>query len=251
MKKATLVVLAVAGAAAAGFLAQRWIGEVEQPVGDDAAIAGTGAEGGESPTDSAAAAAADATPAPVIPDTLPSFQLADREGKLRSLQDWTGQPLLINYWATWCGPCRREIPLLNALRAEGMPPKLEVIGIAVDFRDDVLAYASETPFTYPLLIGEEDGLEAMKQMGIQGGALPITVFADSRQRILTVKVGELHRDEAELMLARLAAVDSGQETIAQAKETLEAALKELATQKALQEGSKAAKTAGSGTVPAG
>jgi thiol-disulfide isomerase/thioredoxin len=254
MRKAYLVVLAVAGAAALGFFAQHWLdGDGQPAVGEAATVqAGASAEPAAEPlTDAAAAAIASETaPAPVIPDALPRFQLADREGRMRSLQDWAGRPLMVNYWATWCAPCRREIPLLNALRSEGLAPKLEVIGIAVDFRDDVLAYAGETPIDYPLLIGEEDGLEAVQLMGMHA-AFPFTVFADSQQRILTVKVGELHRDEAELILARLAAVDGGRETIAQAKTKLDTALKDLATLKATKEGVSAAKAASSGTVPAG
>src|SRR5690606_10336557 len=170
-------------------------------------------------------------PAPTVPDTLPSFALADTEGKMRSLADWAGRPLMINYWATWCAPCRREIPLLNQLRAEGLAPRLEVIGIAVDFREDVLAYAQETPIDYPVLIGEEEGLAAVQAMGMQP-AFPFTVFADSQQRILTVKVGELHRDEAELILTRLAAVDAGTLTQADARTQIDAGLKELAARRA-------------------
>ncbi len=60
---------------------------------------------------------------------------------------------------------------------------MEIIGIAVDFRDDVLKYVAENPISYPLLIGEEDGLEAVKSVGMQP-AFPFTVFADSKQRIV-------------------------------------------------------------------
>ena len=48
----------------------------------------------------------------------PQFELADRDGKKRKLSDWAGRPVVVNFWATWCGPCRREIPLLNKVRAE-------------------------------------------------------------------------------------------------------------------------------------
>jgi thiol-disulfide isomerase/thioredoxin len=225
MRNIWIVVPAVAAAAVLGFFAHRWLGgpqaPEEAPAATASAVAGTGDEG----------APADSPPALVIPETLPQFSLADRDGKLRTLGEWTGQPLMVNYWATWCLPCRREIPLLNELRAPGRGPKVEVIGIAVDFRDDVLKYASETPIDYPLLIGEEDGLKAVEAMGMQP-AFPFTVFADSRQRILTVKVGELHRDDAELILARLWAVDAGTLPLEQAKMEIDAGLKDLATRRA-------------------
>lgn len=234
--KSAWIVPAVAGAAVLGFLTHRWIGGTD---------GGASSAPASATADAASVAAEDATsveaakPPLVIPETLPQFSLADREGKQRTLQDWAGQPLLINYWATWCAPCRREIPLLNALRAEGKAQKLEVIGVAVDFRDDVLAYASETPIDYPLLIGEEDGLKAVEAMGMQP-AFPFTVFADSKQRIVTVKVGELHRDEAELILGKVMAIDAGTLPLAAARTEIDAALKELAARRATDEATAAA-----------
>jgi thiol-disulfide isomerase/thioredoxin len=226
MRTVWIVVPAVAAAAALGFVAQRWMGGSAEPA-SSAAVA---------TADSPAPPADGATPlapasSPTIPATLPQFQLADRDGRMRTLGEWSGRPLLVNYWATWCAPCRREIPLLNELRAPGAAHGVEVIGIAVDFREDVLHYASETPIDYPLLIGEEDGLAAVTAMGMTP-AFPFTVFADSRQRILTVKVGELHRDDAELILARLAAFDAGSLSLDQARTQIDAGLKELATRRA-------------------
>lgn len=231
MKKAVLIIPAVAVAAVAGALAQRWLAAPQEAV----------AVPQEAPLVAGLEAAEDAA-SPAVPTSLPGFALADIEGEMRTLAHWSGRPLLVNYWATWCAPCRREIPLLNELRAEALAPGLEVIGIAVDFREDVLAYAQETPIDYPLLIGEEDGLAAVQAMGMQP-AFPFTVFADSQQRILTVKVGELHRDEAELILERLAAVDAGTLTLADARGQIDAGLKELATRRAAA-GDAAATSAG-------
>lgn len=225
--RAIWIVPAVAAAAVLGFFAQRWIAA---PAGDAAAASSAAVE--EPVVDGLAEEAE--VPALVIPATLPTFSLADAEGRQRTLQDWAGRPLMVNYWATWCGPCRREIPLLNELRAAGKPKNLEIIGVAVDFRDDVLAYASETPISYPLLIGEEDGLKAVEAMGMQP-AFPFTVFADSQQRIVTVKVGELHRDEAEVILDKLAAIDAGTLPLDQAKGEIDAALKALAARRAIDE----------------
>lgn len=243
--KSVWIVPAVAVAAVVGFFAQRWIAA---PASDAPAVATVDAApvAEDGLTDEAA------TPALVIPATLPTFSLADVDGRQRTLQDWAGRPLMVNYWATWCGPCRREIPLLNELRAAGKPPKLEIIGVAVDFRDDVLAYASETPISYPLLIGEEDGLTAVESMGMQP-AFPFTVFADSKQRIVTVKVGELHRDEAELILDKLAAIDAGTLPIEQARTQIDEALKELAARRATEKAAAEATgtTAGAPRTPAG
>lgn len=225
MNRPVLILGAVAVAVVAGVLVQRWTAG-EDAAGMDKPPAIADGQSGRAGDD----ATADADAA-VVPDVLPQFQLADTDGEMKSLAHWAGRPLLVNYWATWCAPCRREIPLLNELRAEALVPNLEVVGIAVDFRDDVLNYAKTTPIHYPMLIGEEDGLEAVQAMGMQP-AFPFTVFADSQQRILTVKVGELHRDEAELILGRLAAVEAGTLQLADARAEIDAGLKELAARRA-------------------
>lgn len=176
----------------------------------------------------------DASLAPkALPETLPQFELKDRDGKLRKLGEWKGQPLIVNYWATWCAPCVREIPLLSQLRRERAGEKLEVIGIAVDFRDDVLKFADSHALDYPLLIGEEDGLAAVSAVGMQP-AFPFTLFADSQQRIVAMKIGELHHDEATLILDRVAAVDAGSLALDQAREEIREGLKDLSTRRALE-----------------
>jgi thiol-disulfide isomerase/thioredoxin len=187
----------------------------------------------QAPTDAAATDAAD-EPAPekkALPETLPQFELKDREGTVRTLGHWKGRPLVVNYWATWCPPCVREIPLLSRLRQDHKAQSLEVIGIAVDFRDDVLAFAARKNLDYPLLIGEEDGLAAVTAVGMEP-TFPFTIFADSQQRIVALKVGELHEDEATLIIDRVAKVDGGTLDLPAAREQISEGLKDLATRRA-------------------
>jgi thiol-disulfide isomerase/thioredoxin len=172
-----------------------------------------------------------AAPPRAVPETLPSIELADRAGKKTQLTSFAGRPLLINFWATWCAPCRREIPLLNQLRAERQAQRLEVVGIAVDFREDVLEYVQKTRVDYPLLIGEEDGLAAADAFGV-GLAFPVSVFVASNSAILAVKIGELHRNEAEFILDQIAAVDGGRLQAADARKLIVAKLAEFAQQRA-------------------
>jgi hypothetical protein len=117
------------------------------------------------------------------------------------------------------------------LRHDRAAQKLEIIGIAVDFRDDVLKYATATTISYPLLIGEDDGLEAVKAMGMQP-QFPFTVFADSKQRIIALKVGELHQDDADLILDKVVAVDAGRLDLASARNQITEGLKALADKRA-------------------
>jgi thiol-disulfide isomerase/thioredoxin len=149
-------------------------------------------------------------PASVIPDRRPDVTLADRDGKPRNLAEWNGRPQVINFWATWCAPCRREIPMLNALAKDGAWPDIALIGIAIDFRQDVLDYLAETPIDYTVLIGEDDGFAAARAFGVASLGLPFTAFIDSQGRIVTIHVGELHRPQADVILSIVRALDAGQ-----------------------------------------
>jgi thiol-disulfide isomerase/thioredoxin len=168
------------------------------------------------------------TDAPVKPAqlvaTLPDFRLADRGGHVRSLADWPDKALIVNFWATWCAPCRREIPLLVKLQREHGAEGFQVVGIAVDFRDKVLAYADEMQIDYPLLIGEQDGLEAAAAFGVEAVGFPFTVFSDRKGRIVTAHLGELTEPEAALILEAVRQVDAGRQTPEAARARLDEAL---------------------------
>jgi thiol-disulfide isomerase/thioredoxin len=168
-----------------------------------------------------------AQPAQQLVETLPRFELADREGQMRSLQDWPDQALIVNFWATWCAPCRREIPLLQQLQRDHAAEGFQVIGIAVDFRDKVLAYADEMQIDYPLLIGEQEALDAAAAFGVTTVGLPFTVFSDRQGRIVTAHLGELTAAEAGLILDAVRRVDSGETSPDAARTALEAALAAL------------------------
>jgi thiol-disulfide isomerase/thioredoxin len=145
----------------------------------------------------------------VIPEFRPDVTLADRDGKPRALSEWDGKPAVINFWATWCAPCRREIPMLNTLAREESYARFEIIGIAIDFREDVLKYLETRPIDYTVLIGEQDGMAAARAFGMDSIGLPFTAFTDQQGRIATIHVGELHRDQAEVILSAVQAVDAG------------------------------------------
>jgi len=180
----------------------------------------------QSPAPDAAPAAIE-VPAAQLAATLPDFQLADRDGQLKSLQDWPDQALIVNFWATWCAPCRREIPLLQQLQRDHGPEGFQVIGIAVDFRDKVLAYADEMQIEYPLLIGEQEALDAAAAFGVEAVGFPFTVFSDRQGRIVTSHMGELTAVQASLILDAVRNVDSGLVSIESARADLETALARL------------------------
>jgi len=170
-----------------------------------------------------------ARPAAVaVPEVRPLFSLPDAAGQPRAISEWDGRALMVNFWATWCAPCRREIPLLNELRAEYAGRGFEVVGVAVDFRDDVLEYMQTTPIDYPVLIGEQDGLEVAQAFGMQSMGFPATVFTDRQGRIVTIHVGELHRYQADVILAAVLEVEAGTLALDEARSRIQ---RELAAMK--------------------
>ncbi len=156
-----------------------------------------------------------------VPAVRPVFSLADTAGKVRSITEWDGRSLMVNFWATWCPPCRREIPLLNALQREHAGAGFQVIGVAVDLRESVLGYLKKTPVDYPVLIGEQDGLDAAKAFGVATTGFPFTIFTDRAGNIVTVFVGELHREEAGVILRAVLDINAGHTTLAQARPRIE------------------------------
>ncbi len=166
-------------------------------------------------------------PPPTVPASRPDITLKDLEGKPRRLAEWDGKSLVINFWATWCAPCRREIPLLNRIRSEYGSKGFEVVGIAVDFADDVRAFTKDFPIRYPLLIGEEDGLAAARAFGVETMAFPFTAFIDAHGRVVAVHLGELHPAQLEAILGVVSRVNSGELTPVAARAAVTAALNRL------------------------
>ncbi|HEY6644675.1 TlpA disulfide reductase family protein [Povalibacter sp.] len=156
--------------------------------------------------------AALAEPEPKVPTDLPDFTLEDRDGNRRSIRSWSGKSMIVNFWATWCAPCRREIPLLREINKTHESEGFQVVGVAVDFRDDVLKYATEIGIDYPILIGEQDGFEAVSSFGMGSLGFPFTVFTDNQGRIVLTHLGELTKTQSVVMLDAVKRVNSGELT---------------------------------------
>jgi len=170
---------------------------------------------------------ADAPLPPTIPDRLPQFSLADRAGKATPIASFAGKSLIINFWATWCAPCRREIPLLESLEAEWAGRGVSVVGIAVDFPDKVSEFADRLKIPYPLLIGEQDALDAAAAFGVSSPVFPFTVFTDRQGEVVALFVGELHRPQAELILSQVQSLNHGQVQLPAARTAIVAGLHAL------------------------
>jgi len=167
-----------------------------------------------------------------IPDRLPKFALADRAGKATSIASFGGKSLIINFWATWCAPCRSEIPLLETLHTEWAGRDVSVVGIAVDYRDKVLEFADRFKIAYPLLIGEQDALDAAAALGVQSPVFPFTVFTDRRGEVVALYIGELHRPQAELILSEVQNLNKDRVELPAARRAIAEGLRALAAKNA-------------------
>jgi hypothetical protein len=112
--------------------------------------------------------------------------------------------------------------MLNALARDPAYAEFEVIGIAIDFREDVMRYLGETPIDYEVLIGEQDGLDAARAFGVESMALPFTAFTDRTGRVATIHMGELRRPQADVILAAIRAVDAGEINMNAARDRIRA-----------------------------
>jgi thiol-disulfide isomerase/thioredoxin len=131
--------------------------------------------------------------APAYPDAdklieqrRPDFLLPDTDNRPRAVSEWDGRALLINFWATWCEPCRKEIPALNAIRAEFKNEGFEVLGVALDLPDQVAEFRAQVPVDYPVLLGQAAADEMLRRYGNSGGGLPYSVFVDRRGIIRSI-----------------------------------------------------------------
>ena len=156
----------------------------------------------------------------VFAQSLPEFSLADLNGTTRSISEWSGQPLVINFWATWCAPCRREMPLLQTLHQEREDDELEVIGIAIDRFDAVAAYINESGITYLILAGEQEAMNVAEQFGPEFIALPFTVFTAPDGQVLLLHAGEIHAEQLRKILNVSDRVARGQLSAAEARSLL-------------------------------
>ena len=150
-----------------------------------------------------AAASPIARPAPVqlaVGDRRPEFSLPDTKGVTRSVAEWDGKLLIINFWATWCPPCLEEIPAFVRLQAEYGAQGVQFLGVALDNEENVRRFVIEHGVNYPSLHGQRDAIELSKRYGNSVGALPYTVAVSRRGAVLATHHGVLDESAAKALI---------------------------------------------------
>ncbi|KOR33498.1 hypothetical protein TI05_00670 [Achromatium sp. WMS3] len=135
---------------------------------------------------------------------LPKFDLLDINGKLQASNQWEGKILILNFWATWCGPCLREIPEFIQLQEELHSQGLQFVGIAIDEHEKVRNFATKTKINYPILLGDDPQvLRLLARLGNRFGALPFSIIFAPDGVIIHRGVGELTVDTIRTKIAAL------------------------------------------------
>ena len=122
-------------------------------------------------------------------------RFADPAGRPWSMAALRGKPVVLNFWATWCAPCVRELPQFERFHREYSRRGWQVVGLAIDSANAVNEFLQRTPVTYPIGVAGMDGPELMLALGNGQGALPFTVVLDRDGQVVQRRLGETHFDE--------------------------------------------------------
>lgn len=126
---------------------------------------------------------------------LPNITLPDLTGTERKLSEWQGKILVLNFWATWCSPCRKEIPEFIKLQTEFGEEGLQFVGIAVEELETVKEYSDFAGINYPTLIGQVTGINLSIPLGNMISTVPFTAIFDRQGKIVHRQLGELSREK--------------------------------------------------------
>ena len=134
--------------------------------------------------------------------TLP---LQDLTGKAQSLSQWRGKVLVVNFWATWCEPCREEVPALVRTQEKYSPNNLQIVGISLDSASKVREFAKEFKIQYPLVVAGLDSIEITRKLGNKAATLPYTLVLDAAGRIQARHLGGISEAQLEAVVRPLLA----------------------------------------------
>jgi thiol-disulfide isomerase/thioredoxin len=132
-----------------------------------------------------------------------ALELPDVDGRRQVMAQWRGKVLVVNFWATWCAPCREEIPGFIESQKRYGSESVQFVGIAIDTPERIAPYAKEIGINYPLLVGRIDSMEFAKRAGDRSGVLPFTLVIGRDGKMLASEVGVLKPERLENLIKSL------------------------------------------------
>lgn len=180
MKRWAALFAVALAAGAAGWLAGHWLTQGD-PAPEAAEAVGGGIEGSRRPV----------------------FSLPGLDGKRHDISRWDGRVILLNFWATWCAPCREEMPMLDELQAHYGNRGLQVIGVALDRPGAVQQFVERLGIDYPILVDDASGIDIARRYGNRRGVLPFSVLIRRDGVVDRVLYGKLEREELEPAVSAL------------------------------------------------
>jgi thiol-disulfide isomerase/thioredoxin len=127
--------------------------------------------------------------------------MADLQGATRRLADWQGRPMLLNFWASWCAPCVREMPELDSLQKQF--PQVQFIGIGIDTAVKIRKFLLKVPVSYPLLVLGTSGIDTLRDLGDTAAGLPFTLILTADGSVKRSILGKIRPDDVRNTLASL------------------------------------------------
>lgn len=143
--------------------------------------------------------------------TVPDFNYADLSGKQRFSNEWKAKVLVLNFWASWCPPCREETPLFVELQEQYQSNNVKFVGIAVDDVEPVQEFADTYGVNYPILMGDIKAITLSRKLGNRFEGLPFTVVAAPGGKVLLTHAGGMTREQLEPVLRQ--AIDASRRTL--------------------------------------
>ena len=130
-------------------------------------------------------------------EAIATASFYDLQEKVQPLAQWKGKVLVVNFWATWCPPCLAEIPEFIHLQKQYEKQGVQIIGIAIDQKSKVQAYAKDVGMNYPVLLGDLAGIELARRTGNPQGGLPYTLIVDRSGNVVATQLGTLSKEKLE------------------------------------------------------
>jgi thiol-disulfide isomerase/thioredoxin len=136
-------------------------------------------------------------------EAILALRLPDPQGKIEALEQWRGKVLVVNFWATWCAPCREEIPMFIKMQDKYRDRGVQFVGVSIDQPDKTAQFTREFAINYPILIGGFDVVDKSRDAGNEKRGLPFTLVFDRSGAIHSAELGGLKQEKLEPKLLML------------------------------------------------